>query len=96
MLEIVFKIRWGPSPEEFEPTSCAGTFYSSPLGKLDYSSILKFVQGLRMVLDVVCQMEVDEKTAKWKSEYHGKIYYFCAPMCKQKFDRNPERCVKQT
>jgi YHS domain-containing protein len=62
---------------------------SSLLGKLDYSSILKFVQGLRMILDVVCQMEVDEKTAKWKSEYHRKTYYFCAPMCKQKFDRNP-------
>jgi YHS domain-containing protein len=38
-----------------------------------------------MVLDVVCQGQVDEKTAKWKSEYQGKTYYFCAPMCKQKF-----------
>jgi YHS domain-containing protein len=43
------------------------------------------------VLDVVCQMEVDEKTAKWKSECKGKTYYFCAPMCKQKFDLNPEK-----
>lgn len=47
-----------------------------------------------MVLDVVCKMEVDEKTAKWKSEYKGKTYNFCAPMCKQKFDRNPEKYVK--
>ncbi|MEM2111752.1 MAG: YHS domain-containing protein, partial [Candidatus Bathyarchaeia archaeon] len=28
-----------------------------------------------------------------KSEYKGKTYYFCAPMCKQKFDRNPEKYV---
>jgi len=47
-----------------------------------------------MVLDVVCKMGVDEKTAKWKSEYKGKTYYFCAQMCKQKFDRNPEQYVK--
>jgi len=48
---------------------------------------------LDVVLDVVCKMEIDEKTAKWKSEYKGKTYYFCAPMCKQKFDRNPEKYV---
>jgi YHS domain-containing protein len=47
-----------------------------------------------MVLDVVCQMEVDEKTAKWKSEYEGKTYYFCAPTCKQKFDTNPAKYAK--
>lgn len=47
-----------------------------------------------MVLDVVCKMEVDEMTAKWKTEYKGKTYYFCAQMCKQKFDRNPEQYIK--
>jgi len=49
-----------------------------------------------MVLDVVCKMEVDEKTAKWKSEHNGKTYYFCALMCKQKFDRNPEKYIKRS
>lgn len=47
-----------------------------------------------MVLDVVCQMEIDEKTAKWKSQYKARSYYFCSPMCKQKFDRNPEKFIK--
>jgi len=47
-----------------------------------------------MVLDVVCKMDVDEKTARWKSEYKGKTYYFCSPMCKQKFDRSPEKYIK--
>ena len=42
-----------------------------------------------MALDVVCGMEVDEKTAKWKSEYKDKTYYFCGPMCKVEFDENP-------
>jgi len=47
-----------------------------------------------MVLDPVCRMEIDQKTAKWKSEYKEKTYYLCAPMCKQKFDRTPENYVK--
>jgi len=49
-----------------------------------------------MVLDVVCKMDIDEKTSKWKSEYKGKTYYFCAPMCKQKFDRNSEKYVNKS
>ncbi len=44
-----------------------------------------------MVLDVVCGMDVDEKTAKSKSEYKGRTYYFCGPMCKLEFDENPEK-----
>ncbi|MBS7619182.1 YHS domain-containing protein [Candidatus Bathyarchaeota archaeon] len=47
-----------------------------------------------MVKDVVCNMEVDEKRAKWKSEYDGKTYYFCAKTCKEKFDRDPKKYIK--
>jgi YHS domain-containing protein len=36
-------------------------------------------------------MTVDEKTAKWKSVYMGKTYYFCAPGCKKKFDTDPAK-----
>lgn len=46
-----------------------------------------------MVLDVVCGMEIDEKTAKWKSEHNGRTYYFCGPMCKMEFDENPEKYI---
>ncbi len=44
-----------------------------------------------MVLDVVCGMDIDEKTAKWKSEYKGKTHYFCGPICKLEFEKNPEK-----
>jgi P-type Cu+ transporter len=44
-----------------------------------------------MVIDLVCDMEVDEKTAPAKSEYKGKTYYFCAPGCKKEFDKSPEK-----
>jgi YHS domain-containing protein len=47
-----------------------------------------------MAEDVICKMQVDEKTAKWKSEYKGKTYFFCAPGCKKKFDLDPAKYVK--
>jgi len=44
-----------------------------------------------MVTDVVCGMEIDEKTAKYQSVYKGKTYYFCGPVCKLEFDERPEK-----
>ncbi|GAF70362.1 unnamed protein product [marine sediment metagenome] len=46
-----------------------------------------------MAIDPICKMEVDEKTAKIKSEYKEKTYYFCAPGCKKEFDDNPEKYI---
>lgn len=42
-------------------------------------------------IDLVCGMEVDPKTTKYKSEYQGQIYYFCSGGCKKHFDDNPEK-----
>lgn len=47
-----------------------------------------------MAKDVVCNMNVDEKTAKYKSAYGGREYYFCGPGCKTSFDKNPGKYVK--
>ena len=44
--------------------------------------------------DLVCGMDVDEKTAKWTSEYKGNTYYFCAERCKRVFDKKPDYFVK--
>jgi YHS domain-containing protein len=46
-----------------------------------------------MEKDPVCGMDVDTKTAAWKSEYRGKTYYFCAPGCKRDFDKDPGKYV---
>jgi YHS domain-containing protein len=45
-------------------------------------------------LDPVCLMDVDPATARWKSEYGGRTYYFCAPSCKKSFDRDPTAYVE--
>lgn len=44
-----------------------------------------------MEKDAVCGMDVDPQTARQKSEYQGKTYYFCAPGCKKAFDAEPEK-----
>jgi YHS domain-containing protein len=47
-----------------------------------------------MVKDPVCKMDVDEKKAKFKSDYNGKAYYFCSATCKTSFDKNPTKYIK--
>jgi Cu+-exporting ATPase len=47
-----------------------------------------------MVIDPVCKMQIDETKAAGKSEYNGTTYYFCAPVCKKKFDANPQQYAK--
>jgi Cu+-exporting ATPase len=49
--------------------------------------------GENMAIDPICKMTVDEKTAKWVSEYKSEKYYFCAPGCKKAFDLNPEEWI---
>ena len=44
-----------------------------------------------MAKDPICGMMVDEKKAKFKSDYNGKTYYFCAPSCKSTFDKDPAK-----
>lgn len=43
-----------------------------------------------MVVDPVCGMQVDPKSAAAQSEYKGQTYYFCSAGCKQDFDKNPD------
>lgn len=47
----------------------------------------------KMAVDPVCKMDVDPKTAEFKTDYRGKTYYFCAPGCKRAFEEDPERYV---
>ena len=49
-----------------------------------------------MAVDPVCKMEVYEKTANSKSEYQGKTYYFCAEMCRNTFEENPQKYIRQS
>jgi YHS domain-containing protein len=48
-----------------------------------------------MVIDPVCEMEIDPKTAAGKSEYQGKTYYFCSLGCKKAFDKEPQKYAEK-
>jgi YHS domain-containing protein len=48
-------------------------------------------RSVDMAIDPICKMKVDEKKAKFMSEYNGKIYYFCSAQCKKEFDKNPKK-----
>jgi len=47
-----------------------------------------------MAKDLVCGMEVNKDEAAASSLYKRKKYYFCSPVCKTKFDENPEKYIK--
>lgn len=48
-----------------------------------------------MARDPVCGMDVDERTAKYKSEYMGETYYFCSGHCKETFDKSPAKYIRR-
>ncbi len=43
----------------------------------------------QLAVDPICNMEVEIENAELYSDYNDKRYYFCAPVCKEKFDNNP-------
>jgi Cu+-exporting ATPase len=43
------------------------------------------------MIDPVCKMEVDEKSAAGSYSYAGKTYYFCNPRCLEKFKADPAK-----
>jgi YHS domain-containing protein len=44
-----------------------------------------------MTKDPVCGMQINESDAAGKSEYKGKVYFFCSPSCKSTFDKDPDK-----
>jgi P-type Cu+ transporter len=45
-------------------------------------------------IDPVCKMTVDIASAQWNTTYDEKKYYFCSAMCKEEFEKNPDKFLK--
>lgn len=43
--------------------------------------------------DPVCGMALSKNTAKEKSIYQGQTYHFCSALCKQLFEREPQKYI---
>jgi len=48
-----------------------------------------------MAKDLVCGMEVNPETAKYRTSYNGETYYFCALTCQKRFQENPLKYLNQ-
>lgn len=44
--------------------------------------------------DPVCGMKLSLKTAPEELVHDGQKYYFCAAVCKDSFEKNPEKYIK--
>ena len=42
-------------------------------------------------MDPVCKMKIEIESAKLRSIFEGKDYFFCAPGCKKAFDEDPRK-----
>lgn len=65
---------------------------------MERSVLMGFLDKLRAdhatpdkVIDPVCHMTIDPKTAAGTSEHAGQKYWFCAASCKKKFDADPHK-----
>ena len=47
-----------------------------------------------MAMDPVCEMEVDEETVEFKSQYASQTYYFCSAECQELFELRPEQYAR--
>ena len=64
------------------------------VAEMDTEPVSDDCQEDHMEKDVVCGMQVDPTKAAGSSQYNGKMYYFCSPGCKAKFDADPDRFLK--
>jgi len=55
----------------------------------------KIKKGGNMAKDPICGMMVDEQKAAATSSYKGQTYYFCAKVCKENFDKDPEKYLQK-
>jgi P-type Cu+ transporter len=49
------------------------------------------IEPRTMMKDPVCNMMVDEKKSKFRSEHEGRKFCFCSASCKATFDKDPHK-----
>jgi xanthine dehydrogenase accessory factor len=54
------------------------------------SQLHDVVAVVETAIDPVCGMIVEIATARHRSTYDGRDFYFCCPACKRQFERNPQ------
>jgi YHS domain-containing protein len=45
--------------------------------------------------DLVCGIQITEEKPRFFSDYGGRVYPFCSPECKRKFDDHPDHFIQE-
>jgi Cu+-exporting ATPase len=56
---------------------------------------MKYKENKDTFKDPVCGMTVNKLTASATCEHGGKIYYFCADVCRDKFEKEPDKFISK-
>ena len=48
------------------------------------------------ITDPICWMDVDINSIASKSEYKGRVYFFCSMECKRAFDEEPDEYIDES
>jgi Cu+-exporting ATPase len=51
---------------------------------------------MSVVVDPVCEMELEEGDAAATFEYLGEVFYFCSENCRQAFEEDPESYLEES
>ena len=71
--------------------SMSDNFNCFDICKAVFLNLRAFKIKAKMARDPVCGMEVDENESAVKSEMEGRVFYFCCPNCKTRFDKDPSK-----
>jgi len=86
--------RFEQAPQQFlsaaAPGSAAHGIQIAAAAKPGVAS-LPILDSAPKAKDPVCGMMVDPQKAAGKVEHAGKIYFFCSPRCKERFEKEPEK-----
>lgn len=47
-----------------------------------------------MTKDPVCEMPIEAEESEYQKDYNEKTYYFCSELCKEEFENDPEKYLK--
>jgi Cu+-exporting ATPase len=51
---------------------------------------------MSLVVDPVCEMEIEQEDAAATVEYLGEVFYFCSENCKEAFEEDPESYLEES
>jgi xanthine dehydrogenase accessory factor len=81
------------SQEEIAVSILAEIVQLSRSEAIEHNDVVIPLEDEQDARDPICGMTVGIGTAKFKSEYDGKLFYFCCAGCRQSFDKSPDKYV---